>query len=344
MTCGKKARPLSVSRYSARPEPALAATVSSTPIWQKVRSRSETMVGGAPVITSMSVNRRAPRNAAARAAADQRLPISSMVCGTRPGPGEPPAERRRVVTHGTDRSKPPLGPNVPRTSEIPAGWPQARQCMTGANSSPHWRWYIGGSGSVCSVTQTASQDQIVSSTFHRPLPRSLSARDRAPAHVAGAEHDALGQVTVHVDRQRHEVRVVFSGPAHARGHADLAAEHARFELVALLAAGQRVVLDQAVEQEPAWLVGGSVSVPVGPSAESAVDGAELGAAVRQVLLAGRPGDQVHPPPVQPGLHGVLSQEAPHPALGAARPGRGGFGAALEEAVPDDLGAFVQHME
>ena len=152
----------------------MAATVSSTPIWQNVRSRSETMVGGAPVITSMSVNRRAPRNAAARADADQRLPISSMVCGTRPGPGEPPADRRRVVARGTDRSKPPLGPNVPRTSLIPAGWPQARQPMTGVNSSPHSRWYIGGSGSVCSVTQTASQDQIVSSTFHRSRPRSVS--------------------------------------------------------------------------------------------------------------------------------------------------------------------------
>src|SRR5690348_17483143 len=41
MTCGKNARPLSVSRYSTRPEPALAATVSSTPIWQNVRSRSD---------------------------------------------------------------------------------------------------------------------------------------------------------------------------------------------------------------------------------------------------------------------------------------------------------------
>ena len=48
MTCGKKARPLSVSRYSTRPEPALVTTVSSTPIWQNVRSRSETMVGGRP--------------------------------------------------------------------------------------------------------------------------------------------------------------------------------------------------------------------------------------------------------------------------------------------------------
>ena len=179
MTCGKKARPLSVSRYSTRAEPTLAATASSTPIWQNVRSRSETMVGGAPVITSMSVNRRAPRNAAARAEADQRLPISSMVCGTRPGPlartaAVPPAERRRVVARGTDRSKPPLGPNVPRTSQIPAGWPQARQYMTGLNSSPHSVWYIAGSGSACWVTQTASQDQMVSSTFHRSRPRSVS--------------------------------------------------------------------------------------------------------------------------------------------------------------------------
>ena len=57
---------------------------------------------------------------------------------------------------------------------MPAGWPQARQCMTGENSSPHSVWYIGGSGSMCSVTQTASHDQMVSSTFHRSRPRSVS--------------------------------------------------------------------------------------------------------------------------------------------------------------------------
>jgi hypothetical protein len=174
MTCGKKARPLSVSRYSTRPELALVSRVSSTPIRQKVRSRSETMAGGAPIMVSMSVNRWAPRNAAAMAEADQRLPISSMVCSTSPGPGEPPVERRRVVACGTDRAKPPLGPNVPRTSRIPAGWPQARQCMTGENSSPQAVWYMAGSGSMCSVTQVASHDQMVSSTCHRSRPRSVS--------------------------------------------------------------------------------------------------------------------------------------------------------------------------
>ena len=45
--------------------------------------------------------------------------------------------------------------------------------MTGENSSPHSVWYIGGSGSMCSVTQTASHDQMVSSTFHRSRPRSV---------------------------------------------------------------------------------------------------------------------------------------------------------------------------
>lgn len=107
--------------------------------------------------------------------------------------------------------------------------------------------------------------------------RELSARDGAATHVVGTEYDALGQVTVHVDRECHEIRVVLSGSAHAGSDADLAAEHARFELVPLLGAGQRVVLDQPVEQEPARLVGGSLIVPGGPSAEPAVDGAELGA-------------------------------------------------------------------
>ena len=173
MTCGKKARPLSVRRYSTRPELALVSLVSSTPIRQKVRSRSDTMDGGAPIMVSMSVNRRAPRNAAAMAEADQRLPISSIVSTTNPGPGEPPADRRRVVACGTDRAKPPLGPSVPRTSWMP-GRPQARQCMTGENSSPQAVWYIGGSGSMCSVTQLVSHDQMVSSTCHRSRPHSVS--------------------------------------------------------------------------------------------------------------------------------------------------------------------------
>ncbi len=84
-------------------------------------------------------------------------------------------DRRRVVACGTDRAKPPLGPNVPRTSRRPAGCPQDRQCMTGENSSPHSVWYIGGSGSMCSLTQTASHDQMVSRTFHSSRPQSVSA-------------------------------------------------------------------------------------------------------------------------------------------------------------------------
>src|SRR5579859_6480531 len=55
----------------------------------------------------------------------------------------------------------------------------------------------------------------------------LSARDRAAAHVVGPEHDDLGQIAVHIDRERHEIRVVLLDPADARGHTDLAAEHAR---------------------------------------------------------------------------------------------------------------------
>ena len=79
-----------------------------------------------------------------------------------------------MVACGTDRAKPPLGPNVPRTSWMSAGCPQARQCMTGENSSPQAVWYIGGSGSMCSVTQLASHDQMVSSTGHRSRPHSVS--------------------------------------------------------------------------------------------------------------------------------------------------------------------------
>src|SRR5260370_16816525 len=46
----------------------------------------------------------------------------------------------------------------------------------------------------------------------------LSARDRTAAHVFGAEHDALGQVTVHVHRERHEIRVVPLRPPHTPHH------------------------------------------------------------------------------------------------------------------------------
>ena len=39
---------------------------------------------------------------------------------------------------------------------------------------PQALWYIGGSGSMCSVTQVASHDQMVSSTCHRSRPHSVS--------------------------------------------------------------------------------------------------------------------------------------------------------------------------
>ena len=95
----------------------------------------------------------------------------------------------------------------------------------------------------------------------------LSSGDRAPPHVVGPEHDALGRVAVHVDRERHEIRVVLFGACDPRGHTDLAAEHARLELVPLRTAGQRVVLDQPVEDEPARFVSGRIIVPVQPPAE-----------------------------------------------------------------------------
>jgi hypothetical protein len=50
-----------------------------------------------------------------------------------------------------------------------------------------------------------------------------SACDRAAAYVVGPEHDALGQVTVHIDREGHEIPVVLLGRAHARSDTDLAA-------------------------------------------------------------------------------------------------------------------------
>src|SRR3984957_14071630 len=96
--------------------------------------------------------------------------------------------------------------------------------------------------------------------------RQRSARDRPAAHVTGPEHDALGQIAVHVDGQRHQVGGVFAGTAGPWRHANLAAEDARLELVPLLATGRGVVLDQAVEQEPAGLVGGRVAIPVRPPA------------------------------------------------------------------------------
>src|SRR5260370_38116445 len=116
----------------------------------------------------------------------------------------------------------------------------------------------------------------------------LGARDRAAAHVVGPEHDHLGQVAVHIDRERHEIRVVLLGPADARGHADLAAEHTRLELVPFGGPGQRVVLDQPVEGEPARFVSGGVIIPIRPPPEAVLDRAETGGPVRQGLLVGRP--------------------------------------------------------
>src|SRR5579864_2912447 len=118
--------------------------------------------------------------------------------------------------------------------------------------------------------------------------RKLSTCNRAAAHVVGPEHDYLGQVAVHVDRERHEIRVVLLRPADARGHADLAAEHTRLELVPFRRAGHRVVLDQPVEHEPTRFVSGGVIIAVRPAAEPAVNRAELGVQVGQVFLVGSP--------------------------------------------------------
>ena len=116
-------------------------------------------------------------------------------------------------------------------------------------------------------------------------------RDRTVTHVIGTEDDALGEVAVHVNHQRHQVGIVLIGAARPGRYADLAAEYARLELIVLLASGLGVVLDQPVGQEPARLVGGGVGIGVGiavrSAAESAADRAELGAALGQVLLGGR---------------------------------------------------------
>jgi len=46
--------------------------------------------------------------------------------------------------------------------------------MTGKNSSPHAVWNIGGSGSMCSVTQTASHDQMVRFHSSPSSPRTMA--------------------------------------------------------------------------------------------------------------------------------------------------------------------------
>jgi hypothetical protein len=90
------------------------------------------------------------------------------------------------------------------------------------------------------------------------------------------------------------------------GHQPLMDSPGAQQLCVPLAIRSGVVLDQPVEQEPARFVGGSVIVPVGPSAEPAVDRAELRVAVRKVLLAGRPGDQNARPAATLNIGGSLT--------------------------------------
>src|ERR1700744_1191837 len=85
---------------------------------------------------------------------------------------------------------------------------------------------------------------------------------RAVAEVRGVEDHAVRRVGIHVGGQRDQVAVVLSGRVRPRRYRRFAAVDAVSELVVLLAAGAQVVLDQAVEQEPARLAGSGVGVAV----------------------------------------------------------------------------------
>ena len=73
-----------------------------------------------------------------------------------------------------------------------------------------------------------------------------------------------------------KIAVVLGGAADARCHRGLAAVDAVLERESFLAAGRKIVLDQAVEQEPARLARRCIRVAVLAARIAAVDHAELG--------------------------------------------------------------------
>jgi hypothetical protein len=141
-------------------------SISSTPTSQKVRNRSATMVGGAPIRRSNSPNRVAPRKAAPSSAIDPRLPIMIMVWATSSSGRVPECVRRRVAADGMLRFQPPLGPKRPEMSRASTCWSHASQSSTGVNVDPHLVCRISGSGTSGSSTQCCSQAHIVISTGH----------------------------------------------------------------------------------------------------------------------------------------------------------------------------------
>jgi hypothetical protein len=174
----------------------------------------------------------------------------------------------------------------------------------------------------------AARDPFRQSKFaHRPV--------GDPGRV---EHQAVGRIGVHVGDQRDQIPVILRRTSDPRRHGRFAAVHAVAEREPLFCSGDEVVSDHAVEQEPAGFTGRGIGVAIPRTRVSAVDHAEFGDAVRQLLLAGLPGGQVEPPPVQPGLQAVEGQIAKCLLVLVAGADRSGV--ALEEPVEHDLLAVL----
>jgi hypothetical protein len=85
--------------------------------------------------------------------------------------------------------------------------------MTGENSSPQAVWYMGGSGSACSVTQVASHDQMVSSTCHRSRPRSVSTYSK---RRGASEYSRMVNTPASVRRRNRTVSTELAMPSALR--------------------------------------------------------------------------------------------------------------------------------
>ena len=120
---------------------------------------------------------------------------------------------------------------------------------------------------------------------------------RTVCQARSVEHQTVGGVGIHISGQRDQISVILGAGPGSRRHRGFAAIDALGKPVMLLGAGEHVMADQAVEQEPPGFGGGRVGIAVRFAAVAGIDRPELGDAVAQRFLGGGPGPQIQSPAV-----------------------------------------------
>ncbi|COW74322.1 Uncharacterised protein [Mycobacterium tuberculosis] len=120
---------------------------------------------------------------------------------------------------------------------------------------------------------------------------------RAIAGARRVENQAIRCVVVHVGGEGDQIAVVLGAAAHPWSHRGLTSVDAVTERVTLVVAGEQIVLNQSVEQEPTRFAGSGIGVTVAAGRVIGVDGSELGDGLGQLLLVDCPGHHIEPPPM-----------------------------------------------